>query len=80
MAHYGRGLKSGSKFVVVGPGLKLGVVNPKVQQTKACSTGLRVSLVKFFNYTQIVLFLKSHPFGNCSHLIFLYIIGYNNIP
>jgi len=25
------------------------------------------------------LFLKSHHFGKCSHLIFLYIIGYNNI-
>src|SRR6218665_624969 len=32
-----------------------------------------------FNYTQIIQFLKSHHFGQCFHLIFLYIIGYNNI-
>jgi len=32
-----------------------------------------------FNYTQIILFPKSHRFGKCSHIIFLYIIGYNNI-
>jgi len=31
-----------------------------------------------FNFTKIILFLKSHHFGKCSHLIFLYIIGYNN--
>ena len=25
-----------------------------------------------FNYTQITLFMKSHHFGKCSHLMFLY--------
>ena len=30
-----------------------------------------------FRYTQIILFLKSHQFGKCSHHIFLYVIGYN---
>jgi len=29
--------------------------------------------------THISLFLKSHHFGKCFHLKFLYIIGYNNI-
>src|SRR6218665_1510198 len=29
----------------------------------------------FFNYTQIILFLKSHHFGKCSLLIFPCIIG-----
>ena len=28
-------------------------------------------------YTQVILFMKSHHFEKCSHLIFLYIIGYN---
>ena len=47
---------------------------------EARSTVLRVSLAKLlFKYTQIILFLKSHLFGKCSHLIFLYILGYNNI-
>src|SRR6218665_375969 len=50
---------------------------------EARSTGLRVSsgpsLEFLFNYTQISLFLKSHHLGKGSHLIFLYIIGYNNI-
>src|SRR6218665_2493285 len=32
-----------------------------------------------FNYTQIITFLRSHHFGKCSNLIFLYIIRYNNI-
>ena len=42
----------------------------------ARSTWLRVSSQEFiFNYTQIILFLRSHHFGECSHLIFLYIIG-----
>src|SRR6218665_1390975 len=27
----------------------------------------------------IILFLKSHHLGKCSHLTFLYIVGYNNI-
>src|SRR6218665_4156980 len=36
------------------------------------STRLRVSSVKFlFNYTQIILFLRSHHFGKCSYLIFI---------
>ena len=53
------------------------VVGP---QMEARSTGLRVSSAEFvFNYTQIIRFLKSHHFARCSHLIFLYIIGYNNI-
>jgi len=30
------------------------------------------------NYTQII-FLKSHRFRKCSHVKFMYIIGYNNI-
>jgi len=52
----------------------------KVQETEACRTGLRVSSPEFFfNYTQIILFLKSYHFGKCSHLIFLYTRGYNNI-
>src|SRR6218665_1304214 len=29
------------------------------------------------NYTQIIVFLNSHHFGKCAHLIFQYIIGYN---
>jgi len=33
----------------------------------------------YIYYTQIVLFLRSHHFGKCSYLTFLYIIGYNNI-
>ena len=32
-----------------------------------------------FNYTQIIQFLKSHHSVKCPLLIFLYIIGYNNI-
>ena len=41
---------------------------------------MRVSIPQFLlNYTHITLFRKSHRFGKCSHLIFLYIIGYNNI-
>ena len=36
-----------------------------------------------FNYTQIILLLKSHLkshyFRKCSHLIFLHVIGFNNI-
>ena len=32
-----------------------------------------------FKYTQIFIFLKSHHFGKCSHLIVLYIIGYDDI-
>ena len=39
---------------------------------------IEVSSPKFlFNYTQIILFLKSHYCGKCSHLMFLYIMGYN---
>ena len=49
----------------------------KVRQTEAHSTGLRVSSRNLFNYTQIFPSLKSHHFGKCSHLILLYIIGYN---
>ena len=49
--------KRGSWFQVWKLGVSL-VLN--VQQTEACSTGLRVSTPKFlFNYTQICLFLKS---------------------
>src|SRR6218665_371045 len=33
----------------------------------------------FISYTQIFIFLKSHHFINCVHLIFLYIIRHNNI-
>ena len=41
---------------------------------------VRISYPEFLsNYMQIFLFLKSHHFGKCSHLIFLYIIGYDNI-
>jgi len=51
-----------------------------VPQMEACSTGFRASSPEFlFNYTQIILFMKSHRFGKCSHLIFLYIVGYTNI-
>jgi len=43
-------------------------------------TGLRVSSTEFlFNYTQIFLFLKVTTFGKCSHIILLYIGGYDNI-
>src|SRR6218665_2474 len=42
-----------------------------------------VSLVSspkvLYNYAEIILFLKSYHFVACCHLIFLYIIGYNNI-
>ena len=39
-----------------------------------------VSFPEFlFNYAQIIQLVKSHQFGKCSHLIFVYIIGYNNI-
>ena len=49
-------------------------------QMNVRSTGLKVLFPEFlFNYTQICLFLKNHHFGKCSHLIFLYIIGYNDI-
>ena len=42
--------------------------------------GLRVSSLELlFIYTQICLFLKCHHFGKCSHLVLLYIIGYNDI-
>src|SRR6218665_1318608 len=41
-------------------------------------TRSRVSSPEFlFNYTQIIVFLKSSRFKNCSHLIYLYIRGYN---
>jgi len=41
---------------------------------------LRVSSEEFAsNYIKIFLFLKSHHFGKYSHLIFLYIIGYDII-
>ena len=44
------------------------------------STNLRVSSADFLNYTQIYFnFWKVTTFGKCSQLIFLYIIGYNNI-
>src|SRR6218665_968234 len=47
---------------------------------EAHSTRLMVSSPKFlFNYTQIILFLKSHHFGKFSQLIFVYIIGYIKI-
>jgi len=37
----------------------------KVQKTEARSTELRVSFMEFlFNYTQIILFLKSHLLWN----------------
>src|SRR6218665_3955243 len=52
-------------------------MNEKVQHTKA--RVLRVSSPEFlFNYKHN-LFLKSDHFGRCPLLIFLYIIGYNNI-
>jgi len=65
----------------VGPGLKTGgswVLN--VQQTGALSTGLRVSSPKFFiNIHKSFYFRKVTTVGKCSHLIFLYIMGYNTI-
>jgi len=62
---------------VMDPVLKTGVL--KVQQAEAHITGLRMLSAEFFNYTQIILFLKRHRFGKCPHLIFLYTIGHNNI-
>ena len=63
---------------IMGPGFKLEVSWVlKIQQTEASSTGLRISSQELlFNYMQIFLFLKNHHFGKCSHLQFLYIIGY----
>ena len=46
----------------------------KVQQTEAWGKG---SSKLLYNINK--LFLKSHHFGKCSHLILPYIIGYNNI-
>jgi len=65
----------------VGPDLKTGGAWVlRTRQTVVHSTGLRVSSPEcLFNYTQIFLFLKVTTFGKCSHLIFLYIIGYDNI-
>jgi len=60
------GLKSEG---VLDPGLKAEVVGPK----GSTNGGIPEFL---FNYAQI-LFLKSHHFGTCFHLIFLYTIGYN---
>lgn len=62
----------------MGPGFKIGgVVSPiEVQKTEARSTRSRKCL---FNYTQLFLFLKSQNFGKYSHIIFLYIIGYDSI-
>src|SRR6218665_1925337 len=52
----------------------------KAQQKEVRSTRFRVSSRELFiQYTQICLFLQSRHFGKCSHLIVLYIIGYNNI-
>src|SRR6218665_1466159 len=36
-------------------------------------------LLGLFNYAPIAIFLKSHHFGTCFRIIFLYVIGYNNI-
>ena len=71
------GLKSGG----CGSGFgNLGSWVLKVHQMEARSIILRVSLEEFlFNYTQIIIFLKSHHFGKCSQIVFLYNIGYNNI-
>src|SRR6218665_3470402 len=49
----------------------------KVQQTLARCTGLRVSSPEFL--LQIALLVKSHHFGKCSDLRFLYIIRCNII-
>jgi len=59
---------------------KLGSWVLNVQQMDARSTLLKVSSPEFlFNYTQIFLFLKMQHFGKYSHLICLYIIGYNRL-
>jgi len=67
-----RGVNLVLNMRVVGPGLKTGVLwILKVQQTEACSRGLKVGLPSpefLFNYTQI-LFLKGNHFERCSHLI-----------
>ena len=44
-----------------------------VQQMEALGTGSRVSS------PEIILFLKHHQFEKCFHLIFLFVMGYNNI-
>jgi len=75
-----RGVNLVWNLEVVNLGLKTGVVGPKVQQLEARSIWFRVLSTEFlFNNTQIILFLKSYHFGKCSPLIFLNIIGYNNI-
>jgi len=49
----------------------------KIEQKKACSTGLSVHPRKIVStYMQILLIMKSTTFGKCSYLIFLYLIWY----
>src|SRR6218665_318064 len=51
-----------------------------IQQTAAHSTGLRASPRKFYSTMYKLLYIREIiTFRRCSHLIFLYIIGYNNI-
>jgi len=76
-----RGINLVWNLWIVGQGLKTGRLWAlKVQQMEACSSRLRVSSPEFlFNCSQILIFLKSHHFGKCYYLIFLYIIGHSNI-
>ena len=70
--------QSGFKSVVaVDPGLKTErSLVLKVHQMEVHSTWLIVSSPEFLrNYAQIIPFLKSHHFGTCFYLVFLYIIG-----
>jgi len=58
-------------------GLRTGGV---VSLKSSTDGGMSVSSSEFlFHCTQICLFLKNHHFGKHYDLIFLYIVGYNNI-
>jgi len=72
-------------FSEIGGNLKRGEIHhylrgDRLYPEEVLSTEFRVSSPEIFIlYAQICLFLQSHHFGKCSHLISLYIIRYNNI-
>src|SRR6218665_1736941 len=50
----------------------------KLQQMETLNTGSKASSPEIlFNIYKSFFFLKSHHFGKCSHIILLYILGYN---